>query len=147
MNRLMRHTVLGSIGMALTALLIGCTTVAPPTPVESQWGSFTAADGAAISYRFWAGPASPRAVVQIVHGAAEHSGRYDRFAKALVANGYAVYATDHRGHGRPPGLGNAEASTASPSRTSGSSSSKTCAWTQTRLRSETSSITSPWVTY
>jgi alpha-beta hydrolase superfamily lysophospholipase len=39
-------------------------------------------------------------VLQIVHGAAEHASRYDRFAQAAVASGYAVYGTDHRGHGR-----------------------------------------------
>jgi alpha-beta hydrolase superfamily lysophospholipase len=76
----------------------------PPTDfvagADSQWRSFRAADGSEIHYRYWAEGASPRAAVQIVHGAAEHSGRYDRFAKALVGQGYAVYATDHRGHGR-----------------------------------------------
>lgn len=65
----------------------------------SDWRSFRAADGSEIHYRHWAG-AAPRGVVQIVHGAAEHSGRYGRFAQALVGDGYAVYATDHRGHGR-----------------------------------------------
>jgi alpha-beta hydrolase superfamily lysophospholipase len=82
------------------AVLSGCATTGPTATGESRWQSFRAADGAEIHYRYWAGPASPRAVVQIVHGAAEHSGRYDRFAKALVGQGYAVYATDHRGHGR-----------------------------------------------
>ena len=41
----------------------------------------------------------PRAVVQVAHGLAEHSARYDRFAGALNDAGYAVRATDHRGHG------------------------------------------------
>lgn len=41
----------------------------------------------------------PRAVIQIVHGMAEHAGRYERFARAAVAAGYAVHADDHRGHG------------------------------------------------
>ena len=76
----------------------------PPTDsvagADSQWRSLRAVDGTEIHYRYWAAAASPWAVVQIVHGAAEHSGRYDRFAKALVSAGYAVYATDHRGHGR-----------------------------------------------
>jgi alpha-beta hydrolase superfamily lysophospholipase len=40
-----------------------------------------------------------KAVVQISHGLAEHGGRYQRFAEALVDAGYAVYANDHRGHG------------------------------------------------
>lgn len=42
---------------------------------------------------------APRGVVQIAHGLAEHSARYDRPARALNAAGYAVAAIDHRGHG------------------------------------------------
>ncbi|WP_234313842.1 alpha/beta fold hydrolase [Streptomyces sp. NBRC 109706] len=41
----------------------------------------------------------PHAVVQLVHGAAEHALRYDRFARELTAHGYAVVASDNRGHG------------------------------------------------
>ena len=41
----------------------------------------------------------PRAVVQLVHGMAEHMGRYDRLALALNAAGYAVVGHDHLGHG------------------------------------------------
>lgn len=44
-----------------------------------------------------------KAVVQIAHGMAEHSARYERFANALVNEGYAVYANDHRGHGKTAG--------------------------------------------
>jgi alpha-beta hydrolase superfamily lysophospholipase len=67
-----------------------------------DWQSFEAADGTTVHYRRWlpAAPPAPRAVLQIVHGAAEHSGRYQRFAQALSQHGYAVYASDHRGHGR-----------------------------------------------
>jgi len=39
-------------------------------------------------------------VLQIVHGMAEHSERYSHFAEFIVNNGGAVYASDHRGHGR-----------------------------------------------
>ncbi|MBZ9723411.1 alpha/beta hydrolase [Mesorhizobium sp. CO1-1-11] len=42
---------------------------------------------------------SPRAVVQINHGLAEHAGRYDRFAGFLAARGFHVFVHDHRGHG------------------------------------------------
>ena len=42
---------------------------------------------------------SPRAVVQLVHGMAEHMARYDRLAQALNAAGYAVVGHDHLGHG------------------------------------------------
>ena len=42
----------------------------------------------------------PKAAIQIAHGLAEHAARYARLAEALNAAGYAVYANDHRGHGR-----------------------------------------------
>jgi alpha-beta hydrolase superfamily lysophospholipase len=42
----------------------------------------------------------PRAVVQLLHGVGEHAGRYAVTIAALVADGYTVYADDHRGHGR-----------------------------------------------
>ncbi|HET9840200.1 MAG TPA: alpha/beta hydrolase [Candidatus Angelobacter sp.] len=48
----------------------------------------------------WLTAQPPRAIVQIVHGLAEHAGRYGRLAQALNAAGYAVYANDLRGHGR-----------------------------------------------
>src|SRR3546814_16829254 len=38
-----------------------------------------------------------------LHGYAEHAGRYDPVAARLTAAGYAVYAVDHRGHGRSDG--------------------------------------------
>jgi alpha-beta hydrolase superfamily lysophospholipase len=44
--------------------------------------------------------ARKKAVVHVAHGMAEHAGRYARVAGALVEAGYAVYADDHRGHGR-----------------------------------------------
>lgn len=39
-------------------------------------------------------------MIHINHGMAEHAARYERFADALIQNGYAVYAHDHRGHGK-----------------------------------------------
>jgi len=41
-----------------------------------------------------------RGVVQIAQGMAETAGRYESFAESLTEAGYAVYANDHRGHGR-----------------------------------------------
>ncbi|MDR0731187.1 MAG: lysophospholipase [Treponema sp.] len=41
----------------------------------------------------------PRAVLQIVHGMAEHSLRYERLARRLNAEGIEVWAMDLRGHG------------------------------------------------
>lgn len=104
MNRNRRQIVLAGSAIALAGTvaggLAGCATSGAGPAGGMQWRTFRAADGADIHYRYWPGPASPRAAIQIVHGAAEHSGRYDRFAQALVDQGYAVYATDHRGHGR-----------------------------------------------
>ena len=60
---------------------------------------FRADDGESLLLRRWLPEGRVRAVVQIAHGLAEHSGRYARLAAALNAAGYAVYANDHRGHG------------------------------------------------
>jgi alpha-beta hydrolase superfamily lysophospholipase len=57
------------------------------------------ADGVALHVRRWRPDGEPRAVVQVAHGMAEHSGRYARLAAVLVGAGYAVWAHDHRGHG------------------------------------------------
>jgi alpha-beta hydrolase superfamily lysophospholipase len=46
---------------------------------------------------------TPRAVLIIAHGMAEHALRYRRFAGELADRGYAVYAPDFRGHGRTAG--------------------------------------------
>jgi alpha-beta hydrolase superfamily lysophospholipase len=56
-------------------------------------------DGQSLQARRWLPEGRPRAIVQIAHGLAEHSARYARLAAALNAAGYAVYASDHRGHG------------------------------------------------
>lgn len=57
-------------------------------------------DGSRSWLYVWLPTGQPRAVVQIVHGMAEHGARYARFAAALNAEGYAVYAQDLPGHGR-----------------------------------------------
>lgn len=57
-----------------------------------------ATDGLPLHVNRWLPAGSPRGVVQIAHGMAEHSGRYERFATALTDAGLAVYAQDHRGH-------------------------------------------------
>lgn len=57
-------------------------------------------DGVPLALYEWPAPATPKAVVQITHGLAEHAGRYDRLARALTQAGYAVFASDHRGHGK-----------------------------------------------
>jgi alpha-beta hydrolase superfamily lysophospholipase len=70
--------------------------------VDSSDGSFQSGSGANIFYRCWA-PAEPRAVLLLVHGLAEHSGRYGEFASFLADAGIATYALDHPGHGKSDG--------------------------------------------
>ena len=66
-------------------------------------GWLGSADGTRLYWQTWE-PADPaRDAVILVHGAAEHGGRYAHVAERLVAAGFAVYALDHRGHGRSDG--------------------------------------------
>ena len=59
----------------------------------------TSSGGGQLHCRKWLPEERPKAVVQIVHGIAEHIGRYDHFARFLNAHGYLVVAEDHMGHG------------------------------------------------
>ena len=68
--------------------------------MRSSTFSLTAPDGLELFAYRWLPEAAPRAVVQIAHGLFEHAGRYVPLAEALTRAGYAVYAGDHRGHGR-----------------------------------------------
>ncbi|MBT8102473.1 MAG: alpha/beta hydrolase [Gammaproteobacteria bacterium] len=52
-----------------------------------------------IPIYLWEPDGMPTAVIQVFHGLGEHSARYARFAETAVAQGYAVCAHDHRGHG------------------------------------------------
>jgi acylglycerol lipase len=66
-------------------------------------GRFAGIGDLEIYWQAWLPDAPPRAIVLIAHGGAEHGGRYAWTAGQLVARGYAVYAIDHRGHGRSDG--------------------------------------------
>lgn len=48
-------------------------------------------------------PEKVQAIVLVVHGLAEHLGRYDELANQLVEQEFAVYRFDHRGHGKSAG--------------------------------------------
>ncbi len=58
----------------------------------------SAGSGAIHGYK-WEPEGKPRAVVQIIHGIAEHIGRYDAFARYLNQYDILVVAEDHMGHG------------------------------------------------
>jgi acylglycerol lipase len=66
-------------------------------------GRFDGVGGLEIYWQAWLPEGAPHAIVTIAHGGAEHGGRYAWTADQLTARGYAVYAIDHRGHGRSGG--------------------------------------------
>ncbi len=77
--------------------------------MEQDTFKLPAVDGVPLFVRRWGADRPARAAVQIVHGMAEHAGRYEALARVLNAAGLAVYAHDQRGHGqtasRPEDLG------------------------------------------
>lgn len=67
---------------------------------QFEW---TSADGIRFYGQAWEPEAPMRAVVALVHGLGEHSGRYAHVAEALNGAGYALAAFDLRGHGKSTG--------------------------------------------
>lgn len=70
-------------------------TLTLPTPSQAA--------GARLHVQKWLPDDDPKAIILLVHGYAEHAGRYQYFAEHCVAKGYAVFAVDHWGHGRSDG--------------------------------------------
>ena len=66
-------------------------------------GEFEGTGGVQLYYQGWRPDTEPRAVVVLVHGIGEHSGRYSKVVEHLVPLGFAIYGLDHRGHGRSAG--------------------------------------------
>lgn len=62
----------------------------------------SAEDGLLLNFYSWE-PKDAKAAVVISHGWSEHAGRYNEVANWFNRNGYAVYALDHRGHGKSEG--------------------------------------------
>lgn len=77
--------------------------MADPAPSSTVETSFETHNGLTLFARRWTPSEKPRAVVLLVHGYAEHSGRYDHVAGTFARQGAAVYAYDQRGHGRSDG--------------------------------------------
>lgn len=65
-------------------------------------GSFAGSEGN-VFYRIWLPEVDPERIFVMVHGYAEHGGRYSHVAEALSARGAVVCAPDHIGHGRSEG--------------------------------------------
>jgi acylglycerol lipase len=71
--------------------------------VEHKEGNFKGLKDFNIYYQCWLPDKKAKAVLLVAHGFAEHSGRYNNVVDHFVPKGYAVYALDHRGHGRSDG--------------------------------------------
>lgn len=67
---------------------------------EFEWQT---ADGLQLFARGWQPEAEIQAVVCLVHGIGEHSGRYTHVASALIQAGYVLLSFDLRGHGKSQG--------------------------------------------
>ena len=59
-----------------------------------------ASDGASIHVHRWLPEGEVRGILVVAHGMAEHGGRYAALAAAATEKAWALYAPDHRGHGK-----------------------------------------------
>jgi acylglycerol lipase len=66
-------------------------------------GYFQGVRNANIFYQSWLPDGNVKAVLLIVHGLGEHSGRYTNVVNHFVPLGYAIYGFDHIGHGKSDG--------------------------------------------
>ena len=71
--------------------------------MQHNEGTFTGVRNATIYYQAWLPDGAAKAVLLVVHGLGEHSGRYMNVVNHCVPLGYAVYALDHVGHGKSDG--------------------------------------------
>jgi len=72
--------------------------------ITEQRFRYEGADGAGLAGFRWSSQARAKAVIQLAHGAGEHSMRYLAPLTPLIEAGYVVYAADHRGHGMTSGM-------------------------------------------
>jgi len=66
-------------------------------------GNFEGARGTKIYYQAWTAPGKPKAILVLVHGIGEHSGRHAQVADYFARMKYAFWACDLRGHGKSGG--------------------------------------------
>lgn len=71
--------------------------------MKHQEGFFKGVRNISIYFQSWLPENEPKAILLIVHGLAEHSGRYMNIVNRFVSLGYAVYGIDHLGHGKSDG--------------------------------------------
>ena len=62
---------------------------------------FTSNDGKSRIHAVeWVPENRPKAILQLVHGMAEHIERYGEFATFMAEHGYLVVGDNHLGHGK-----------------------------------------------
>jgi acylglycerol lipase len=71
--------------------------------MNHQEGFFEGVRHTRIYHQCWLPVSEPKAVLLIVHGLGEHSGRYLNVVNHFVPMGFAVYGMDHPGHGKSDG--------------------------------------------
>lgn len=71
--------------------------------MKHQEGYFTGVRSIKTYYQSWLPDGAIKAVLLVLHGMGEHSGRYRNVVDHFVPLGYAVYALDHLGHGKTEG--------------------------------------------
>ena len=71
--------------------------------MKHREGRFKGVRNTDICYQSWLPEGEPSASLLIVHGLAEHCGRYTNVIDHFVPRGFAVYGVDHVGHGKSSG--------------------------------------------
>lgn len=84
-------------GAAVTARAIA------PDTAQPLLATVTTSDGLELPLYRWPAKGTRRAAIALLHGLAEHAGRYGALAQQLNEAGIELIAIDLRGHGRAPG--------------------------------------------
>jgi alpha-beta hydrolase superfamily lysophospholipase len=71
--------------------------------LKNTEGKFSGARAMSVYYQYWQPDGEAKALLLLVHGAGEHSARYQPLASFFTGQGYVVAAFDHPGHGKSEG--------------------------------------------
>ena len=101
------------IASTLTLTLGACSTPPKPIPepevlatpegVRYEMRYFYGQDGVRLFRQAWIPDGKPKGVLVIEHGLKDHGGRYADLGQKLAQQGFAVFVSDLRGHGRSEG--------------------------------------------
>jgi alpha-beta hydrolase superfamily lysophospholipase len=83
--------------------VVAAEPAAAAAPADVDDDSFRASDGLRLHYQVWRPAGTAKRLVMLVHGFADHLGRYTYLVPHLVEHGAVVYAYDQRGSGKSEG--------------------------------------------